>query len=160
ERTIRRVAEADAPRPHEPWLRLAIDAAERSVATGGGPFAALVILDDRVIATGTNRVTATNDPTAHAEIVAIRDACRALGSFRLDGRDVYASAEPCPMCLGAVYWARVRSVWFAATRADAAAAGFDDALVYEQIARAGPERTIPFHRVALPEARRPFDAWR
>src|SRR5206468_10870855 len=102
----------DSSATHERLLRRAIDAAEKSVAEAGGPFAAVVAKDGRVLALGTNRVTATNDPTAHAEVVAIREACRMLGSFQLAGCDLYVNAEPCPMCLGAVYWARPRADWF------------------------------------------------
>jgi len=106
-----------------------------------------------------NRVTPGNDPTAHAEIVAIRRACRRLGTFQLPGCTVYASAEPCPMCLGALYWARPKRVVFAATRQDAARAGFDDAFIYAEIARAPARRRIPFVRLALPGATDPFRAW-
>jgi guanine deaminase len=104
-------------------------------------------------------VTPTNDPTAHAEIVAIRRACRRLGAFQLTGCTVYASAEPCPMCLGALYWARPDRVVFAATREDAARAGFDDAFIYEQIARVPGKRRIPFVRLAIPDADLPFRTW-
>src|SRR5579872_3632306 len=101
---------------------------------GGGPFAAVIVKDGRVVGEGTNRVTSSNDPTAHAEVVAIRAACHAMGTFQLDGCDVYTTCEPCPMCLGAIYWARPGKVYFACTAADAAAAGFDDAFIYEQLA--------------------------
>ena len=116
-------------------LRQAIEQAAENVRRGGGPFAALVVKDGAVIAAGSNRVTATNDPTAHAEIVAIREACRALGGFQLTGCDVYCSCEPCPMCLGALFWARPARIFFAAAAADAATAGFDDSFIY-QIGRA------------------------
>src|SRR3954447_16239107 len=118
-------------------MALALELAVRNAESGqGGPFGAVVARRDDVLATGANGVVEGSDPTAHAEIVAIRAACARLGSFQLEGCELYASCEPCPMCLGAIYWARPRAVFYAATRHDAAAAGFDDAYVYEQIARA------------------------
>jgi guanine deaminase len=126
---------------------------------GGGPFAALVVKDGRIIAEGVNRVTLANDPTAHAELVAIRAACRALGHFQLDGCEIYSSCEPCPMCLGAIYWARPARVYYAATAADASEAGFDDSLIYRQIALPCGERAIPMVVLATPDALRPFEAW-
>jgi guanine deaminase len=136
-----------------------IELAVASVRDNGGPFAALVVRDGEIVAEGVNRVTSANDPTAHAEIVAIREACRKLGAFQLTGCDVYASCEPCPMCLGALYWARPARVIFAATRSDAAAAGFDDELVYEQISLPHGNRSLPMVRVEAPGARAPFRAW-
>lgn len=126
----------------------------------GGPFAALVVQDGRVIAEGVNLVTTENDPTAHAEVVAIRAACRALGNFRLEGCDVYASCEPCPMCLGAIYWARPANVYYAATAADASNAGFDDSFIYRQIGLAHSERAIPMTALVTHNALRPFEVWR
>ena len=140
-------------------LRQAIEQAAENVRRGGGPFAALVVKDGTVIAAGSNRVTASNDPTAHAEIVAIREACRVLGSFQLTGCDMYCSCEPCPMCLGALYWARPARIFFAATAADAAAAGFDDSSIYRQLALPEAGRAIPMIHVVDPSARRPFEAW-
>jgi guanine deaminase len=146
---------------HAGFLRQAIDEAVRGATAGeGGPFGAVVVRDGRVIARACNQVTSTNDPTAHAEVQAIRAACRALGAFRLDGCDVYASCEPCPMCLGALYWARPRAVFFAATRNDAAAAGFDDALIYEDLPRPAHERRLSMEQLALTDSSRPFAAWR
>jgi len=130
-----------------------------SVRGGGGPFAALVVRDGVVIATGTNQVTRGNDPTAHAEIVAIREACRVLGDFQLTGCDLYASCEPCPMCLGAIYWARPSRVYFAATQREAAAAGFDDSFIYEQIAIPHAERSIPMIHVSDEAGIQPFEEW-
>jgi guanine deaminase len=145
---------------HAHFLRRAIEAAEEHCQRGhGGPFGAVVVKDGVVVATGWNEVTSTNDPTAHAEVQAIRAACRALGTFQLDGCDVYASCEPCPMCLGALYWARPRAVYFAATREDAAAAGFDDAFIYDELGRSPEARARRPHRVVLPEACRPFALW-
>ena len=114
-------------------MKQAIDLAVANVREKGGPFAALVVKDGAVIATGANQVTLSGDPTAHAEIVAIRAACRALGTFQLTGCAIYTSCEPCPMCLGAIYWARPARVFFAATHKEAAAAGFDDASLVENI---------------------------
>jgi len=145
---------------HEHFLRLAIEEATRQAMLGqGGPFGAVVVKDRTVIAIGWNAVPTQNDPTAHAEIQAIRAACRTLRTFRLDGCIVYASAEPCPMCLGALYWARVDQVYFAATRKEAAAAGFDDALIYDELQRPPEERTLPWRRLAMHESNQPFAAW-
>ncbi len=138
----------------------AIELSLRNVEGGGGPFAALVVQGDRVVGEGTNRVTATNDPTAHAEIVAIREACRALASFQLDGCDFYTSCEPCPMCLGAIYWARPRRVYFGNTAADAAAAGFDDSEIYAELKLPHGERRIPMIPLMRDEAQAAFRAWR
>jgi len=140
-------------------LRQTIELAAENVRRGGGPFAALVVKDGAVIATGSNRVTAANDPTAHAEIVAIREACRVLASFQLTGCDVYCSCEPCPMCLGALYWARASRIFYAATAADAAAAGFDDSFIYRQFALPDAARAIPMVHVEDTSARRPFEEW-
>src|SRR5271167_4324514 len=114
------------------FMELAIDLAMKNVQTGaGGPFGAVVVKDGKVIAAAANCVTSNNDPTAHAEVMAIRKACQALGSFQLDGCEIYTSCEPCPMCLGAFYWARPERVYFANTADDASKAGFDDSLIYE-----------------------------
>ncbi len=143
------------------FLAKAIELATRNVAHhGGGPFGALVVRRGEIVGRGVNRVTPTNDPTAHAEVVAIRGACRRLRTFQLTGCVVYASAEPCPMCLGAIYWARPKRVVYAATREDAARAGFDDAFLYGELARAPTRRRIPFVRLDVPEALAPFRAWR
>ncbi len=143
----------------ETFIREVIRLAEANVRRGGGPFAALVVHNGDVLAVGTNRVTADNDPTAHAEIVAIREACRRLGHFQLTGCDLYTSCEPCPMCLGAIYWARPARVFYAATRHDAARAGFDDALIYDELERPGSERRIPFIHVSDRDAWAPFQVW-
>ncbi len=134
--------------------------ARENVLREGGPFAALVVKDGIVIASGANQVTRTNDPTAHAEIVAIREACRVLGDFQLRGCEMYCSCEPCPMCLGAIFWARPSIVYFAASRDDAAEAGFDDSLIYRQIEVAPEARAIPMRRVPHIDAQTPFEAWR
>jgi guanine deaminase len=156
------VEERIAPdvRPRERFMALALELAVRNAESGrGGPFGAVVVRGDDVLATGANGVVRTSDPTAHAEIVAIRTACDRLGSFQLEGCELYASCEPCPMCLGAIYWARPRAVFYAATRHDAAAAGFDDAFVYEQITRAPRDRDLPMGFVAHPDGHAPFAAW-
>jgi guanine deaminase len=144
----------------EEFLVMAFEVALQGVESGaGGPFGAVVARGDDVLATAHNQVVATNDPTAHAEIGAIRAACAALNSFQLDDCELYASCEPCPMCLGAIYWARPAAVFFSATRDDAAQAGFDDAYVYEEIALPPQARTLPMRRVEHPEAGAPFAAW-
>jgi len=140
-------------------IRKAIDLAVENVRRDGGPFAALVVKDGVMIATGANQVTRANDPTAHAEIVAIREACRVLGRFQLEGCDFYTSCEPCPMCLGALYWARPSAIFFAATHADASAGGFDDGFIYRQMALPPGERSIPMVRVEDAGATRPFEEW-
>jgi guanine deaminase len=141
------------------FIRQVIEMATENVRRGGGPFAALVVREGIVIAAGVNQVTRANDPTAHAEIVAIREACRVLGHFQLTGCEVYASCEPCPMCLGALYWARPERVSFAATHDQAAAAGFDDAFIYNQIYVPPSERSIPMFHVIDENAKRPFEEW-
>jgi guanine deaminase len=141
------------------FMRQAIALALENIRTGGGPFAALVVKDGAVVATGANRVTATNDPTAHAEIVAMREACKKLGSFQLDDCEIYTTCEPCPMCLGAIYWARPARVFFASTASDAAAAGFDDAFIYDELQTPVEERRIPMTEVQREEALVIFQEW-
>lgn len=127
------------------YMDEAIRLAEESVRKGtGGPFGAVVVREGAVIASAANTVTSANDPTAHAEVNAIREACRRLGSFQLEGCDIYCSCEPCPMCLGAIYWARPDHVYYACDRSDAARAGFDDDFIYREIALPRSGRTIPF----------------
>jgi guanine deaminase len=136
-------------------VALAVD----SAAGEGGPFGALVARDGEVLAEGTNRVVATADPTAHAEVVALRGACAALGTHVLDGCVLVTSCEPCPMCLGAAWWARVARIVFAATRADAAQAGFDDAAIYAEVAAPLAARSLPIAQVAVADPVAPFAAW-
>ncbi len=151
---------AGDPAVHERYLRMAIDLAAAGARGGhGGPFGAVVVESGRVLAGCHNEVVSRNDPTAHAEVQAIRAACAARGRFQLDGCDVYASCEPCPMCLGALYWARPRAVYYTATRAEAAAVGFDDALIYEELARPVDARKLPFVRIPLAGAEAPFELW-
>jgi guanine deaminase len=143
------------------FLQLAIDMAEKGIEAGmGGPFGCVIVKDGVVIGKGCNRVTSTNDPTAHAEVVAIRDACGKLGDYQLTGCDVYASCEPCPMCLGALYWARPRRIIFASTRHEAAEAGFDDELIYREINLSIKERKIPFAHQPLAAAVALFSRWK
>ncbi|MBZ5661341.1 MAG: nucleoside deaminase [Acidobacteriia bacterium] len=142
------------------FMQEAIRLAVENVRSGkGGPFAALVVQQDRVIAAGLNCVTSTNDPTAHAEVTAIREACRALNTFQLTGCEIYTSCEPCPMCLGAIYWARPDRVYFAAAASDAADAGFDDSFIYEELKRPHPARRIPFEAMMREAGLEPFRAW-
>lgn len=143
------------------FMRRAIELAVENVnARRGGPFGALVVRGGAILAEGTNLVTSTLDPTAHAEVTAIRAACKALGSFQLEGCELYSTCEPCPMCVGAIYWARPERVYYAGTREDAAAAGFDDALIYEQLNVPPAGRAIPMIGLMRAEGMAAFDAWR
>lgn len=142
------------------FMQEAVELAVENVKTGrGGPFAALVVKAGTVVARGTNLVTSSLDPTAHAEIVAIRAACRTLNVFHLQGCDLYTTCEPCPMCLGAIYWAHVGRVFYGATREDAATAGFDDHYIYKELALAPRDRHIEMVPMMRDEALRIFDAW-
>jgi len=155
----RTAAHAPAPADVQQLLREAVDLAVRNATADGGPFGAVVVTADGRRFTGVNRVTADNDPTAHAEVMAIRAACRALGTFELTGASLYSSCEPCPLCLSAALWARVEAVWFAADRYDAAAGGFDDAAFHEFFTRPAHERCLPVRTLELPERNAPFRAW-
>lgn len=141
------------------YLERAVDLATRNVAEGGGPFGAVVVTADGRVHEGTNRVTRDNDPTAHAEVVAIRAASAAGATFDLGGAVLYASCEPCPLCLAAALWARIDRVYFAADRHGAAAAGFDDAVFYDYFDGTRPE-LLPVAQAAVPASDAPFDAWR
>ena len=142
------------------FMLQAIQLATDNVTSGrGGPFGAVVVKDGKVIATGANQVTALNDPTAHAEVTAIRNACTALGHFQLDGCDVYTSCEPCPMCLAALYWSRCRAIYFGNCAADAAKVGFDDSFLYEEVKKPLSERSIPIVRMLPEQAWESFAAW-
>lgn len=146
---------------NESFMRRALEMAVDNVEAGkGGPFAALVVKDALVVGEGTNRVTSSNDPTAHAEVVAIRHACARLGTFQLDACEIYVTCEPCPMCLGAIYWARPDRVFYAATMHDAARAGFDDAFIYAEIAQPPGQRRIPMSQLICDAWDLPFEAWR
>jgi len=142
------------------FMRRAIALALDNMRAGGGPFGCVIVKDGRIIAEGANRVTATYDPTAHAEVVAIREACRALENFQLEGCDLYTTCEPCPMCLGAIYWARPSRVFYAAAAGDAAAAGFDDAFIYEELKTAHAARRIPMAQLLRDESLQIFAAWK
>ena len=145
---------------HTQFLQQAIKLASDNVSSGeGGPYGAVVVKDNRVIATGANQVTRSLDPTAHAEVMAIRQACRNLNDFQLHGCTLYSSCEPCPMCLGAIYWARVDRVYFACNREDAAAAGFDDSFIYDEIPIAPAQRRIAMLQWTLENACQPFELW-
>lgn len=146
------------PSDHD-WLSQAVDLAVENVAAGGGPFGALIVRGDEVVATGVNQVTPTLDPTAHAEVVAIRRACQAIGDFKLDGCTLVTSCEPCPLCLAAALWARVDRVLFTADRHDAARGGFDDLAFYELFATPREQWSMPVARIEHPEATAPFGAW-
>lgn len=143
------------------FLDEALKLAAQAVRDGvGGPFGAVVVRQDTIVGRGMNRVTSVNDPTAHAEIVAIRDACRELGSFRLAGCELYTSCEPCPMCLGAVYWSRLDLVYYAAAHDQATEAGFDDSWIYHEFRQPADRRKVPLTRVDHAEALAPFDLWK
>ncbi|GAK06988.1 nucleoside deaminase [Geomicrobium sp. JCM 19038] len=144
---------------HSRFLKEAINAACENLESGGGPFGAIVVKDGSIVGRGGNVVTKDNDPTAHAEVTAIRDACKNLGTFQLDGCIIYSSCEPCPMCLGAIYWARPTHVYYAMNKDDAAKIGFDDAFIYDEIAKVENERLIPFVRLDLND-QRPFEQWK
>lgn len=142
-------------------MRQAIRLSVENARTGkGGPFAAIVVKDGEIIATGVNEVTAGNDPTAHAEIVAIRKACKALHSFQLTGCEIYTTCEPCPMCLGAIYWARPDKMYYANTKEDAAAINFDDDFIYKEIELPPADRHIPEIQLLHEEALAAFEAWK
>ncbi len=145
---------------HDQFMREAIALSVKNVRSGrGGPFAALVVRNNQIIARGTNLVTSRNDPTAHAEIVAIRRACRRLKSFQLDGCDIYCTCEPCPMCLAAIYWARPARIFFANTAQDAARVGFDDSFIYREVKRPAGQRRLPMKPLLRKEALAAFQEW-
>ncbi|MER5689774.1 nucleoside deaminase [Streptomyces sp. NPDC002205] len=152
------VAHGPAPRD-DAWMEQALDLAVRNVGAGGGPFGAVVVRDGVILGQSGNRVTDTHDPTAHAEIMAIRAACRTIQDFRLDGALLVSSCEPCPMCLTAILWARVDRVVFAADRHDAADVGFDDLEFYRLLERPRSTWALPVERLSHELARRPFEAW-
>ena len=142
------------------FMQMAVELSRKgSESIKGGPFGAVVVKDGVVIGEGYNSVLILNDPTAHAEVMAIRDACNHLDSFCLEGCVIYSTCEPCPMCLGAIYWARPSRVYYASTRFDAATAGFDDAFIYSEVAREPGKRTIPMIFMTCPEVHEVFKAW-
>lgn len=140
-------------------MQRAIDLAVENVRNGGGPFGAVIARGGEIVAEGVNRVTSQHDPTAHAEVQAIRKACSELNTFDLTGLDIYASCEPCPMCLGAIYWAHLDHLYFAGTKDDAARIGFDDAFIYKELPLPIHERKLPTEAMMNAEAQAPFVAW-
>ncbi len=138
-------------------IRIAIESAQQN---NGGPFGAVVVRGETIVGRGANQVTVTNDPTAHAEMIAIRDACRRLNTFQLGDCDLYASCEPCLMCLAAVYWARIRRVFYAGTREDAAEAGFDDDVIYRELAQPIDRRSLPMKQLMRDEGLKAFVEWK
>jgi tRNA(Arg) A34 adenosine deaminase TadA len=146
--------------PSDRFMRRAIELSRFGMEGGhGGPFGAVVVRDGQIVGEGWNRVTSTNDPTAHAEVVAIRDAAAKLGTFDLSGAEIYASCDPCPMCLAAIHWARIGRVWFANAQSDAASIGFDDAKIADELRALPADRSMPVHRLLGEEARLVFDDW-
>lgn len=143
------------------FMNEAIRLSVESVESGqGGPFGCVVVKNGKIIGRGSNRVTSSNDPTAHAEVVAIREACNTLGDFQLTGCEVFTTCEPCPMCLGAIYWARPDKVYYVNTRSEAAEIGFDDDFIYREFTLPVPSRTIPFEKIIAPDAKIAFEAWK
>ncbi|MCB0507492.1 MAG: nucleoside deaminase [Bacteroidetes bacterium] len=143
------------------FMQRAIELSEKGMQGGkGGPFGCVIVKDGVIVGEGFNQVTSTNDPTAHAEIVAIRNACKNLNSFQLEDCEVYTSCEPCPMCLGAIYWARPSKIYFANTREDAKNIGFDDSFIYDEIPMALSDRKIPMIALGRAQANVVFDAWK
>ncbi len=143
----------------EYFMQMAINLSIENVANGGGPFGAVIVRNGEVIATGVNRVTANNDPTAHAEVSAIREACAKLGNFKLEGCTIYTSCEPCPMCLSAIYWAGISRIFYGNTKADAKAINFDDSFIYDEIALPYAQRSIPCNNIMREKALSAFRAW-
>ena len=145
---------------HQQYMRRAIELSRTNVANGtGGPFGAVIVKGGMVIGEGANQVTARNDPTAHAEVEAIRAACAHIGNFDLSGAVIYTSCEPCPMCLAAIYWARLERIYFANTKVDAAAINFDDDFIYREFAKTPAARTIPMTQLMRDEAMQAFKEW-
>ena len=141
------------------FMLRAIALSIESVKTGGGPFGSIIVKDDKIISEGFNKVTSTNDPTAHGEIVAIRDACKKLNNFNLKGSELYSTCEPCPMCLSAIYWARIDKIYYANTREDARKIDFDDSLIYSEFKKNINERKIPMIQMMRNEALKAFELW-
>lgn len=143
------------------FMKRAIELSKMALQTGkGGPFGCVIVKDGKIVGEGHNQVTSTNDPTAHAEVVAIRNACKNLNSFQLEGCEVYTSCEPCPMCLGAIYWARPSKVYFANTREDAKQIGFDDSFIYDEIPLSISQRKIPMLSMNRNQALLVFEEWK
>jgi guanine deaminase len=159
-RHLRQLTPEQAAQMNSPFMARAIDLAIENVRTGqGGPFGAVIVKDGGIMAEGVNQVTSSNDPTAHAEVLAIRQACRKLGLFELKHCELYTSCEPCPMCLGAIYWARLSRVYYGGFAADASKVGFDDSFIYREITQPHPQRLIPMIQMMREEALAAFRAW-
>jgi len=141
------------------FMKRAIDLSIESVNKGGGPFGCLIVKDNIIISEGSNKVTSTNDPTAHGEIVAIREACKKLNNFSLSGCELYSNCEPCPMCLSAIYWARIEKIYYANTREDAQKIDFDDSFIYSEFQKSINERKIPMLQMMRNEALKAFELW-
>jgi len=141
------------------FMKRAIELSVESINKDGGPFGSVIVKDNKIIAEGSNKVTPTNDPTAHGEIVAIRDACKKLNNFNLSGCELYSNCEPCPMCLSAIYWARINKIFFANTREDARKIDFDDSLIYSEFKKNINERKIPMVQIMRDEALKAFELW-
>jgi len=148
------------PKPNIKFMQEAVKAALKGMNNNeGGPFGCIVVKDGKIVGRGNNKVTSSNDPTAHAEVTAIRDACKNLKTFQLDGCEIYTSCEPCPMCLGAIYWARPDAVYYGSNQEDAANIGFDDEFIYKEIPLPYSERSIPFKQLGRDIALEPFQKW-
>lgn len=143
----------------EDFMRKAIELSIENVKNGGGPFGAVIVKDGEIVATGVNRVTANHDPTAHAEVSAIRAACQKLGTFDLSGCEIYTSCEPCPMCLGAIYWAHLDKIYYGNNKTDAARIGFDDSFIYDELALERKNRNKAMEELLPDEAIAAFRAW-
>ncbi len=141
------------------FMSRAIELSLDNIKNGGGPFGAVIVKDGKIVAEGSNKVTINNDPTAHAEVNAIRNACQALGTFDLSGCEIYTSCEPCPMCLSAIYWARLDKIYFANTKVDADSIGFSDQFIYDELDKAPVDRQIPTTTLMRNEAIKAFEAW-
>ena len=141
------------------FMKRAIELSIKSVNNGGGPFGCVVVKDEKIVSEGSNKVTSTNDPTAHGEIVAIREACKSINNFSLNGYELYSTCEPCPMCLSAIYWARIDKIYYANTRKDAQKIGFDDSLIYSEFQKNIDKRKIPMIQMLRDEALKAFDLW-
>ena len=141
------------------FMKRAIELSIESVNNGGGPFGCVIVKDEKIISEGSNKVTSSNDPTAHGEIVAIREACKSINNFSLNGCELYSTCEPCPMCLAAIYWARIDKVYYANTRKDAQKIGFDDSLIYSEFQKNIDKRKIPMIQMLRNEALKAFELW-
>ena len=141
------------------FMKMAIELSIESVNKNGGPFGCVIVKNNKVIAKGSNKVTSTNDPTAHGEIVAIREACKKLNNFNLNGSELYSTCEPCPMCLSAIYWARISKIYYGNTREDAQKIDFDDSFIYSEFEKKIKERKIPMIQMMRNEALRAFELW-